>query len=457
MLNLFKKANLTKPTLESSNDATGSAQSNVSPADLDERRAKPAPESSYDEIPSATSDNPPAGFIDVRQLIKELSVEELNQTAEDYFAKLEDWDYHLAKPFAVANETSELIAAFAQVIQGLSLVAGMTVLDFGAGTGWASRLLTQLDCEVISLDVSSSALKIAQELYKRQPVIGSHPESKFLRFDGHRIDLPDGTVDRIVCLDAFHHVANVEQVLREMARVLREGGIAAFSEPGPEHSKSPQSQYEMRMYKVVENDIVIQGIWEMAQRAGFTDVKLAVYNPILFTVSLKEFEEYLDGGAANQRYADETRNFMRGHRVFFLSKGEAKAPDSRQRAGLLAQLKVSLASDHAAAGKPFTAYVTAINVGTTTWLPTTSPKGPVHLGTHLLTPEGALLSLDYSRHVLTPSDGRPVLPGESVTFTTAVPSPNRGQYILEFDLVSERVCWFEHNGSPTVKIEVEVV
>ena len=34
--------------------------------------------------------------------------------------------------------------------------------------------------------------------------------------------------------------------------------------------------------------------------------------------------------------------------------------------------------------------------------------------------------------------------------------PSRGKHVLQCDLVSEGVCWFEHNGSRTVMITVEV-
>ena len=69
-----------------------------------------------------------------------------------------------------------------------------------------------------------------------------------------------------MCLDAFHHVPNPGLVLAELSRVLKEGGIAGFAEPGPEHSKSPQSQYEMKTFKVVENDVNVAG--NLAARAG---------------------------------------------------------------------------------------------------------------------------------------------------------------------------------------------
>lgn len=436
-------------------------------------------------------------FIDVRQLMKELSVEELCQTAEDYFERIPNWDYHMALPFTGIDETPEMLIHFAQLLQGLRPLPGMTVLDFGAGSCWTSRFLTQLGYQVIALDVSNTALKIGRELYNRQPVFGPQPESRFLHFDGHKIDLPDESVDRISCLNAFHHVPNPDHILGEMARVLRQGGIAGFSEPGPEHSRSPQSQYEMRLHRVVENDVKIEEIWRAAHEAGFTDLKLAVFNSASFLLPLAEFEKYLAGRSqavaatenhaqakprhglkrllgfiSNNRrpgsnhsepvpqgddaYSELTRAYMRDRRVFFLYKGEMPAPDSRQRAGLMAALEVEMASSSVPDGEPFLARITARNIGTTIWLPISAPKGPVQLGVHLLDRAGTLINLDYSRHRLMQGEGRPVLPGETVSIETTVPSPARGQYTFVFDLVSEGVSWFETNGSQTVNMEVEV-
>jgi hypothetical protein len=149
---------------------------------------------------------------------------------------------------------------------------------------------------------------------------------------------------------------------------------------------------------------------------------------------------------------------MKHRRVFFLFKGESSAPaDSRQRSGLLAQLQVSLESDRVVAGGAFRLKVMVRNSGSTVWLPTTARIGAVHFGVHLFDHKDLLMDLDYFRHNLTPGGGREVLPGETLEFVAEVPTPPPGKYILQCDLVSEAICWFEHNGSPTVRLEVEVV
>jgi glycosyltransferase involved in cell wall biosynthesis/SAM-dependent methyltransferase len=401
---------------------------------------------------------PADDFIDVRQRMRELSVEELCETAETFFARLDNWDYLHAKPFASVNETPELLVNFAHVVQGLNLLPDMTIMDFGAGSCWTSRFLSQLGLQVIAVDVSATALKIGEALYRRYPIIGNQPEPRFLHFDGHTLDLPDESVDRISCWDAFHHVPNPAQVLKEMARVLKSGGIAGFSEPGPQHSRSPQSQYEMRTNQLIENDVDLEEIWSAAHEAGFTDIKVAIFTPKPLLRPVNQFGDYLSGVDAGDGLVAETRNEMQHRRIFFLFKGEPHLPDdSRQRTGLLAELHVELSAKQVKAGTFAELHVTVRNVGTANWLPSTVRVGAVRFGVHLLDKVGTLLDLDYFRKDLPQPQGRSVTPGESLEFVAEVPAPAPGTYTLQCDLVSEAVCWFEHNGSPTVRLDIDVV
>ena len=406
--------------------------------------------------PAASAATTPPDFIDVRQRMEELSIEELCQTAEEFYARLDNWDYLHAKPLAAVEETPELLINFAQVVHGLKLLPEMTIVDFGAGSCWTSRFLSQLGLHVIAVDVSASALKIGEALYKRYLPVGDQPPPRFMRFDGRRLDLPDQSVDRISCWDAFHHVPNPGEVLREMARVLKPGGIAGFAEPGPDHSKSPQSQYEMRTNRLIENDVDMAAIWQEAQAAGFTDLRVALFNPQATLLPLAEFDRCLSGEDNCERYVAETREQMKHRRVFFLFKGESTAfPDSRQREGLRADLTVEPVSLRINAGESLTLKVVAQNSGSTAWLVSDARVGLVRFGVHLFTADGKLIDLDYYRQSL-PSEKRELMPGETVEFLAEVSLPSAGTYLLQCDLVSESVCWFEHNGSATVKLTVDV-
>jgi SAM-dependent methyltransferase len=402
--------------------------------------------------PDAGSTGPeaPQETVDVKDLIARTSLDDLHRTAEEYFSSLTDWEHHLAKPFSKPEEAPPLLMDVVGLLQGLRPTAGATVLEFGAGTGWLSRFLTQLGCHAILLDVSPTALKIARELYARQPVIGDRPEPRFLVFDGHRIDLPDESVDRIVVFHAFHHAANPDELLPEFARVLKPGGIAGFAEPGPLHSRSPLSQFEMRTYGVIENDVDVHGIWRVARGSGFSDIKLAVFHTPPFHVSLREYEDLLAGGVTSARWLESTRGFLRHVRTFFLYKEGAEARDSRSGVGLSATVRAELVSDTDHEGR-LLINASVTNTGTARWLPASAPHGGVQLGAHIYDASEKLLTFDAARRRLS-DDDRTILPGESVQVRLAVPHLDPGDYVIELDCVAEAVTWFAQAGSQVVRL-----
>jgi SAM-dependent methyltransferase len=396
-------------------------------------------------------------LIDVRQLITERPVEEHSRAAEDYFARLIDLTHHLSKPFGTADETPQLLVNFAIVLQGLSLCPGMTVLEFGAGTCWAAHALTQLGCRVIAADVSPSALRIGQELYARHPPFGDKPAPQFLLFDGHRLELPDQSIDRVICLDSLHHVPNPDEVLRELGRVLVEGGIGGFAEPGPEHSKTAQSQYEMRKHGVIENDIDIREVWRAARTAGFTDLKLAIFNTQAFHLGIGEFEDFLAGGKIGRRYVDAARESLQNQRTFFLFKGESPLRDSRYRLGLSAAIEVSPAATQVKESEAIKLRARIKNTSDAIWLPRSAGLGAVLLGCHVYRSGGEVYRESFHWEALTPGDGEPIKPGESVDLEVHLPSLPHGSYQIEFDMVSNDVCWFAINGSQTPRINIDVI
>jgi SAM-dependent methyltransferase len=403
------------------------------------------------------------GFIDVNEMRRRVSVDEFNLAAEAYCGRIQNWDYHLAKPFGSVSEAPELLICLAQVLMGLRLAPEMTIVDFGAGSCWASRCLTQLGLQVISIDASATALKIGKALYEKLPIIGSQPTPQFLVFDGYTIDLPDASIDRIICLEALHHVPNPEHVIREMGRVLSPGGIAGFSEPGPTHSQQSQSQYEMRMHGVLENDIHLDQIWQWAQSAGFVDMKVALFNASPFYASLFEFADYRQDGPlaedVKRRSASAQQEYLNFRSLFFLSKVGTQELDSRQRSGLTARLDLKISGNEGPVGGRLLVQGTVNNNGDAIWLPASAKIGGVKLGVHLLDQDGKTVDQDYFRQHLTPDPGRRVGIGETVTMEFQIPLPQaRGRYFLEFDLVSEGVAWFETNGSSQpVRIAIRVI
>ena len=397
------------------------------------RRAAPAASAAGLSVPDVTSN---------------AEIDAFNQAAELYFASLKDWDHHLAKPFSNIEETPVLLMNLAVVLQALRLTPGMRVLEFGAGSGWLSRFLTQMGCQAIVLDVSETALNMARTLYQRQPVIGTQPPPEFLQFDGRRIDLPNGSVDRIICFDSFHHAPNPRAMVAEFGRVLADGGIAAFAEPGPRHAEAPRSQFESQTYGVVERDVDVHDIWRTARANGFADLRMSVFHGPAFQLPLQEYEQLLAGGAVQESWLASTRKFLRHVRFFALVKGGEGAADSRSPAGLKCDIRVLTDRREDLQGARMLE-VAVTNTGTATWLPSNELRGGVSRGSHLYDASGNLVSFDF--HVVPLTDPpRPVQPGESVRCQFTVPTLPPGPHRLELDCVASHVTWFAQAGSKAV-------
>ncbi|HVS48450.1 MAG TPA: class I SAM-dependent methyltransferase [Candidatus Dormibacteraeota bacterium] len=91
------------------------------------------------------------------------------------------------------------------------------VLDVGCGGGSVAKAVKRErpDLDVFGCDLSESALKIA----------GATPEGVDFRLaTAERLPFADGEFDFVWIFDVLEHVEDPEQVLREVARVLKPGG-----------------------------------------------------------------------------------------------------------------------------------------------------------------------------------------------------------------------------------------
>ena len=100
--------------------------------------------------------------------------------------------------------------------------------------------------------------------------------------------------------------------------------------------------------------------------------------------------------------------------------------------------------------------VRAENTGLSRWLREGEPgtdRGAVHMAAHLLGGDEETLSW-YHAGAFLPGD---VAPGESVRVDIALRAPEEpGSYLLEFDMVSEHLAWFEDLGSKVLRRELVV-
>lgn len=391
-------------------------------------------------------------LIDFRDIVSRYTFTEHAARADKYFSTIDSNSPVARKPFAAPAEAAELCAGLAALLPNLMLFSGARVLDFGAGTCWMARLLASLGCEVTAVDVSRKALELGERLI-RSDALGDRLNVKFVPLDGPALPFADGAFDRVICFDALHHVPDQQAAIHEFARVLTDGGIAALHEPGPAHSRSSQSQYEMRMFDVIEADVHVEKLIEAAYTAGFTGAELAVYASPIQT-DLDGFNEFLANpkdSLVGRRFVAQTATGLENRRTFFLTKGDAQANmDSRSPFGLLADIEVSASPDDS-----HTKIQGSIaNIGSNTWRPSFTGVGAVNIGVHLHAADGQLINGDYARFAL--STDR-VLPGQARAVDVSIPNPpGLDEFELVIDLVAEGVAWFEIVGGAPARFRMRL-
>jgi SAM-dependent methyltransferase len=111
-------------------------------------------------------------------------------------------------------------------IAGVSIQPSDVVVDIGCGLGRLTRAVAGRAKKAIGVDVSSEMLARAREHNSEIENV------EWLQGDGHSLaGIADASVDAVISHVVFQHIPDPEITLgyvREMGRVLRKGGWAAF-------------------------------------------------------------------------------------------------------------------------------------------------------------------------------------------------------------------------------------
>lgn len=109
-----------------------------------------------------------------------------------------------------------------------------TVLDVGAGTGYCTSLLQRQypKAQILALDIAQPMLAYARG--KSSWWSRLRHKLDYICADAEALPLADNSVDMVFSNLTLQWVNQLEQTLREFARVLRPGGMLLFSTFGPD-------------------------------------------------------------------------------------------------------------------------------------------------------------------------------------------------------------------------------
>jgi tRNA (mo5U34)-methyltransferase len=317
-------------------------------------------------------------------------------------------------------------------------LTGKTVLDVGCNAGFYAIEAKRRGARRV-LGVDGQRQHVRQALFVRK-VLGLDIE--YRRMNVYELTRRSvGEFDITLALGLVYHLKHLVLALENLYEVTRETLIVETAIMPPKRTpasfKHPLGHTEMRLHPLayVENP---------------TAAKEQVFNWFLPSV------EALTALLRNAGF-DETEVFeIKDERAVVVCRKTRARSDEDVRRHNVAALAVESGPRECRAGEEISFTLRVENAGLARWPARgagADGRGAVHLGSHLLRADEEEVAWDYARADL-PHD---LAPGESVRVEISARAPSEpGRYVVEFDMVTEHIAWFEDFGSGTLRHELVV-
>ncbi|OGO31376.1 MAG: SAM-dependent methyltransferase [Chloroflexi bacterium RBG_16_56_11] len=122
----------------------------------------------------------------------------------------------------------DLVRPRLEILKEVGIEPGFSVLDFGCGPGGYISPLAGLigpSGSIYALDVNPLAIKSVQSLARKKKL----DNVTTIQADC-ATGLPDSSVDIALLYDVFHHLSQPRDVLAELYRILKKGGVISVSD-----------------------------------------------------------------------------------------------------------------------------------------------------------------------------------------------------------------------------------
>ncbi len=161
----------------------------------------------------------------------------------------------------------------------LDMVKKKAVLDVACGEGYGSFLMADVAHTVIGVDISDEAVRHASSVYNK-------PNLKFLHGSATNLVFPDDLFDVVVSFETIEHLAEQEQMLAEIRRVLRPNGALVISSPNrPIYSEESgdHNEFHVKELDFQEFDNLIRSKFLVIEYFGQRLLMSSVIQPLTAT------------------------------------------------------------------------------------------------------------------------------------------------------------------------------
>lgn len=155
-----------------------------------------------------------------------MSAEETERSREAWAAAASGWESQRERIWAASAPIGEAM------VSAVDPQPGQTLLELAAGpgdTGFAAALLLGPEGRLVSSDFASEMVEAAR---RRGDALGLE-NVEYRVLDAQALDLPDASVDGVLCRWGYMLMPDPARALRETRRVLRPGGRLSFAVWGP--------------------------------------------------------------------------------------------------------------------------------------------------------------------------------------------------------------------------------
>jgi arsenite methyltransferase len=172
-----------------------------------------------------------------------------------------------------------------RMVINAKLVPRQRVLDVACGTGWAAMAAARAvggSGKVIGVDIENSWLDIARE----KAASAGLSNIEYRKGDTEALDFDDGSFDAVLCASSIMLFNDITKALKEWHRVLKPGGIVAYTSFGPRFLQpiikpigECLSRYDGQPPAVpyfIETTNSPRKCLEFLQRAGFEKIEITI-------------------------------------------------------------------------------------------------------------------------------------------------------------------------------------
>jgi ubiquinone/menaquinone biosynthesis C-methylase UbiE len=132
-----------------------------------------------------------------------------------------EWTGERLETFVSNESTVEHLHRYGVV---MPFIRNKTVLDIACGEGYGSNLISTDALKVIAVDIDPDTIEKAQKKYNA-------PNLTFIQGSTDQIPVKDAQIDIVVSFETIEHHDKHNEMMIEIKRVLKPGGILIISSP----------------------------------------------------------------------------------------------------------------------------------------------------------------------------------------------------------------------------------